>query len=102
MSNKTPEQIDAIMAAIPKQWRRRWCGGERGPCACLGCVQIGNRQVIAEKISGNKFLGDPEYISEAKLREHGAVYEGHKLSRADWTSWLNRQPAERRTDNQER
>lgn len=96
MSNKTDAQIDAIMAAIPEDSRRRWCGGERGPCACLGCVQICNRAVIVEKITGEKYLGDPEYIDETKLQAYGAVYEDHKLSRVEWESWLSRQPAERR------
>ena len=90
MADKTPEQIDAIMAAIPEKWRRHWCGGERGPCACMGCVQIGNRAVIAEKITGEPYRGDPEYIDEAKLKEHGTVYEDHKLSRAEWESWMKR------------
>ena len=48
---QTREQlVDEVMQEIPSQWRRRWCGGEAGPCACLGCVQIGNRRVMAERM----------------------------------------------------
>ncbi|HIH2744974.1 TPA: hypothetical protein ACYLN4_000643 [Burkholderia lata] len=90
---KSEEQIDAIMAAIPENWRRRWCGGERGACACLGCVQIGNRAVIAEGITGKPYGGDPEYLDEAKLQEHGSVYGDLKLSREEWDSWISRHPA---------
>jgi hypothetical protein len=88
---KTEAQIDAIMDAIREQWRTRWCGGEHGPCACMGCVQIGNRAVIAEKITGEMYRGDPESISEAKLQEHGALSADHKLSREEWESWMKRQ-----------
>jgi len=92
---KTDAQIDAIMAAIPEQWRARWCSSRL--CACLGCVQTGNKAVIAQKITGEEYRGDPEYISEAKLREHGAVYEDHKLSREEWDSWMKRQSVPRTT-----
>lgn len=87
---KTEAQIDAIMEAIPQEWRARWCGGERGPCACMGCVQIGNRAVILEKITGRRFDGDPEYIREPILQEHSAVYNEYKLSREEWESWIKR------------
>lgn len=90
MSDKTPAQVEAIMASIPERWRTRWCGGEHGPCGCMGCVQIGNRAVILKKITGRPYLGDPEYIDEAKLQEHREVYEAHKLSRAEWESWMSR------------
>ncbi|VWC78928.1 hypothetical protein BLA39750_01054 [Burkholderia lata] len=62
----------------------------------MGCVQIGNRAVIAERIIGKKYEGDPEYISEAKLREHGSVYTELKLSREEWESWIARHPEGRR------
>ena len=89
---KTDEQVDSIMSAIPAEWRRNWCGGERGPCFCLGCVQIGNRAVISEKIRGKPYMGDPEYISEEKLREHGALYTDNKISREEWEAWMQRHP----------
>lgn len=89
---KTPEQIDALMAAIPEGWRYHWCGGERGPCACMGCVQIGNRTIMAETITGEKFRGDPEYLCEAKLQSHPETYAALKLSREEWENWCARHP----------
>lgn len=89
---KSVEQVDAIMAAIPEGWRKRWCGGERGACACMGCVQIGNRAVIAEKIAGQPYRGDPEYIDEAKLQSHGQVYQDNKVTREEWEAWSARHP----------
>lgn len=88
---KSPEQVDAIMRAIPTGWRYRWCGGEDSPCACMGCVQIGNRKVIAERITGQVYQGDPEYIDEANLQEYGLLYTGNKLTRDEWMSWKARQ-----------
>jgi hypothetical protein len=93
MMSKTEQQVDSIMAAIPEEWRRRWCGGERGACACLGCVQIGNRAVIAEKITGQPYRGDPEYIDENRLCEHGAVYDDNKITREEWDAWMLRHPS---------
>jgi len=87
---KTAAQIDEIMRAIPEEWRTRWCGGERGECACMGCVQIGNRAVMVKKITGEEYRGDPEYIDESKLREHTAIYAEYKLSREEWESWKKR------------
>lgn len=87
---KSEAQIDAIMDAIPERWRTRWCGGERGTCACMGCVQIGNRAIIAQKVTGERYRGDPEYINEAALQKHGAVYAEHKLSREELESWMRR------------
>lgn len=95
---KTNDQIDAIMAAIPASWRTRWCGGEYGACSCLGCVQIGNRAVILGKATGKAYLGDPEYISEVKLREFGTVYTEHKITREEWESWMSRRPSSTPTD----
>lgn len=82
------------MQAIPEQWRANWCGGEHGACACMGCVQIGNRKVIAEKIIGKPYNGDPEYISEEKLKEHGDLYVDNKITREEWESWLSANPTE--------
>lgn len=89
---KTEAQVDEIMQAMPEGCRTRWCGAEQGDCACLGCVQIGNRAVIAEKITGEKFRGDPEYIDQRKLQSHGDVYTNNKLTRAEWDAWLLRNP----------
>lgn len=82
---KTLEEITAIMNTIPKGWRKRWCGGENGPCACLGCVQIGNRIVMYEKASGNKFIGDPEYINESEIPKE--VYDKYKITNEEWKLW---------------
>lgn len=86
------EQVDAVMQAIPVRWRTRWCGAETGACACMGCVQTGNRQVIAEKITGEPWRGDPESIDEGRLQVHGAVYTENKVSRDEWEAWMSRQP----------
>ena len=92
---KTDEQVDAIMARIPERWRTRWCGGERGPCACIGCVQTGNKRVIAEKITGHRYVGDPECISDAAIKAHAGVFNENKISREEWALWMARQKAER-------
>ena len=89
---KTNDQIDAIMSAIPESFRTRWCGGERGACACMGCVQIGNRAVIARIITGEEYRGDPEGISEAALQQHREIYAANKLTREEWVSWMQRHP----------
>lgn len=49
-------------------------------------------QSSAEKITGEKFRGDPEYIDEGKLQSHGDVYTNNKLTRAEWDAWLLRNP----------
>ena len=82
-------EINTIMATIPTHWRERWCGGEYGACACLGCVQIGNRIAMYEETKGEKFVGDPEYIDELLIPEN--IYQKHKLSRAEWGAWMKRQ-----------
>lgn len=89
---KTSEQVDAIMARIPAQWRSRWCGGEDGPCACLGCVYTGSKSVVAAEILGKPYPGDPEYISETKLADHPEIYGSHMLTRDEWSAWMARQP----------
>ena len=86
MSMKHINEIKRIMNTIPNEWRKRWCGGEDGPCACAGCVQIGNRIIMYEKTTGRKFLGDPEYISEESVTH--AVYERYKISKDEWQLWM--------------
>lgn len=93
---KSESQVDAIMSAIPESFRTRWCGGERSPCACMGCVQIGNRAIIAEKITGEQYRGDPEHLCEDKLQEYGAIYSDNKLSREEWDAWMLRHPEAQR------
>jgi hypothetical protein len=85
-------RVDAIMARIPETWRDRWCGGETGPCACMGCVQTGNKKVIAEKIAGQRYTGDPEYIDEFMLMAHADIYAANKITRGDWDAWRARHP----------
>ena len=82
---KSPGEVDAIMNSIPKEWRTRWCGGEFGPCACLGCVQIGNRMIMFEKANGRKFFGDPEYIDESTIPEK--IYQKYKITKEEWKLW---------------
>ncbi len=82
------KDVDAIMQTIPEKWRTNWCGGEYGPCACLGCVQIGNRYIMAEKQTGHPFNGDPEYINEHKINKE--IYDKYKITKEDWEDWLKR------------
>jgi hypothetical protein len=83
---KSPDEVDKIMQTIPRKWRTYWCGGERGPCACLGCVQIGNRMVMVETASGHKFRGDPEYIDESRIPPE--IYKKYKVTREEWEAWM--------------
>ena len=83
---KNIDEISAIMETIPKEWRNRWCGGELGLCACMGCVQIGNRMIMAKEVTGSVFRGDPEYIDESKIPKD--VFEKHKITKEEWELWL--------------
>lgn len=80
------EDVDAVMQSIPEEWRTRWCGGESGPCACIGCVQIGNRLIM----TGREVTQcDPERINEAKIPRD--TYEKYKVTKAEWEAWMKRQ-----------
>ena len=83
---KTLKEINEIMNTIPLTWRKRWC--ECQYCACVGCVQIGNRIIMYEKATGKKFVGDPEYISETEISQ--AIYDKYKISKEEWQLWMNR------------
>lgn len=83
---RTFAEIDAIMQTIPEEWRARWCGGENGGCACLGCVQVGNRLVMAKEVNGREYQGDPEYIAEHKIPVN--VYQQYKITRPEWDLWM--------------
>jgi len=83
---KTLKEINEIMNTIPLEWRKRWC--ESQYCACVGCVQIGNRIIMYEKATGKKFVGDPEYISETEISQ--AIYDKYKISKEEWQLWMNR------------
>ncbi len=80
------KDVDAIMRTIPEGWRNRWCGGEQGPCACMGCVQIGNRLIM----TGRKVeQGDPEYIDESKIPKD--IYNKYKITKEEWEAWMRTQ-----------
>lgn len=80
------DDVDAVMQTIPAEWRTRWCGGENGPCGCMGCVQIGNRLIMA----GLKVHEiDPEYIDEAKIPPD--TYRKYKVTKDEWNEWLRKQ-----------
>ena len=87
---KTEQHVDYIMMLIPEEWRKRWCGGERGACACLGCVQIGNRAVINDRITRTQYPVDPEHISEEQLKKHTDLYSDNKITREEWDLWMSR------------
>lgn len=79
------EDVDAVMQTIPAEWRMRWCGGENGPCGCMGCVQIGNRLIM----TGRKVHQcDPEYIDEATIPPH--IYKKYKVTKLEWMEWMSR------------
>lgn len=77
------KDVDAIMQTIPAEWRTRWCGGENSCCACVGCVQIGNRLIMKGlKVSEV----DPEYIDEREIPAD--VFEKFKITRPEWEKWM--------------
>lgn len=77
------DDVDAVMQTIPAEWRERWCGAEYGPCSCMGCVQIGNRLIMA----GLKVHQvDPEHIDETKIPAD--VYKKYKITKPEWTAWM--------------
>ena len=77
------KDINAILQTMPEEWRTRWCGGEQGPCACMGCVQVGNRLVMVGKRASQI---DPEYIDESKIPPE--VFEKFKITKAEWQKWM--------------
>jgi len=80
------DDVDAVMQTIPAEWRTRWCGGESGPCACMGCVQVGNRLAMSGRTAAQC---DPEYIDERKIPAD--VYVKYKVSHGEWVDWMRRQ-----------
>lgn len=84
------EDVDTVMQTIPEQWRTRWCGAIEpggGGCACMGCVQIGNRLAMA---SLKATQCDPEYIDESKI--DADTYKRLKVTKEEWLAWMERQP----------
>ncbi len=84
---KSEAEVDALMSQIPECWRENWCGGERGLCACMGCVQIGNRTIMARE-NGTPHSGDPEYINEQEINPE--VRQRLKITREEWEAWMKR------------
>ncbi len=80
------KDVDAIMQTIPEGWRHRWCGGELGPCACMGCVQIGNRLIM---VGVKVHVFDPEYIDESKIPKD--IYNKYKITKEEWEAWMQTQ-----------
>lgn len=85
---KSFEDIDKIMQTIPEAWRNRWCGGENGACACMGCVQIGNRVIMWEESNSGSFSLDPEYIDESKIPQE--LYDKYKITKDEWLFWKDK------------
>ncbi len=83
--------VDAVMQTIPEKWRSRWCGGESGPCACMGCVQIGNRLIM---VGLEVHQCDPEYIDETKIPKE--IYDRFKITKDEWQNWMQAQGAQQR------
>lgn len=87
---KTPEQVDAIMDRIDEDSRYRWCGGESGPCACIGCVQNVCQVQAFERHYGFKYRGDPERI---RIIPIPAETRNEFLpTREEWEAWKERHP----------
>ncbi len=80
------KDVDAIMQSIPEEWRNRWCGGEQGPCACMGCVQIGNRLIMTGR---SVYNCDPEYIDESTIPKK--IYKMFKITKEEWEAWMRTQ-----------
>lgn len=80
------EDVDAVMQSIPPEWRDRWCTSRaNGGCACMGCVEIGNRLIM----TGRKVTHcDPEYIDESKIPPD--IYKKYKVTREEWEAWMQR------------
>lgn len=62
----------------------------------MGCVQIGNRIIMAETWTGRKYHGDPEYINEASIPKE--IYDRFKITKAEWEVWKMREALERAAD----
>lgn len=79
------DDVDVVMRTMPEEWRYRWCGGERGLCACMGCVQVGNRLAM---VGLKAYQIDPEYIDETKIPAD--VYRRFKVTKEQWADWMRR------------
>jgi len=80
------DDVDMVMESVPAKWRYRWCGAEKGPCGCMGCVQIGNRLImVGRKVN----QGDPERIDETRIPLE--TYVRFKVTKSEWEAWKGRQ-----------
>lgn len=79
------DDVDLVMQSIPEGWRTRWCGGELGPCACNGCVQIGNRLIMTGR---HVTQCDPEHIDERSIPVD--AYKRFKVTKEEWEAWMMR------------
>lgn len=85
---KSPEEVDRLMEQIYPAFRNRWCGGENGPCACRGCVQVDNRAIMVKEMTGRNVTCDPEYIEEKRIPTE--VYARLKITKEEWQDWKAR------------
>lgn len=81
-------RVDEIMQQIPADWRYRWCRAQ--VCACMGCVQTGNKSVMAKAQLGQPYRGDPEYIDRSKIAPE--IRDSMTISHDDWLAWVKRNP----------
>lgn len=80
------DDVDAVMQTIPEKWREYWCEARyNGGCACMGCVEVGNRLVMAGLKTSQC---DPEYIDESKIPTD--VFKKYKVTKAEWSAWKAR------------
>lgn len=84
-----PDRVEKVMLTIHPASRKRWCGGEDGACYCMGCVQVSNRRIMWEEMTGKKFFGDPEHIDEREIPRE--IYNKYKISKQDWEIWMFKQ-----------
>lgn len=87
---KSIEEIDAIMARIDERSRYRWCGAEKGDCACLGCVQICSRSLMYEQTFSREHRGDPERIDMRYIPQR--IRQACSVTREEWEAWKERHP----------
>lgn len=77
------DDVDAVMQTVPVKWRARWCEAEQ--CACMGCVQVGNRLIMVNRRADQI---DPERIDERQIPP--AMYAKYKITKEEWADWMRR------------
>jgi len=86
---KDINEINRIMQTIPEAWRTRWC--EASLCACVGCVQIGNRAEIFKRAFGREFFGDLEHIDARQFPKE--LIDELRITKEEWLLWKSGTPA---------